>query len=68
MIEDLVEDAKFYQDATVELQGAYKDLYQKQVELEHKYEEQSNLLKEASVAIQAAETEAKQRHQDLPMS
>ena len=65
MIKDLVEDAKLYQDVAVELQGAYKDLYQKQVELERKYEEQSNLLKEASVAIQAMETEAKQRHQDL---
>ena len=37
----------------VELQGAYKELYQKQGELEHKYEKQSNLLKEALVAIQA---------------
>ena len=64
VIEDLVEDAKFYQDVAVELQGVYEDLYQKQVKLEHKYEEQSNL-KEASVAIQAAEAEAKQRHQDL---
>ena len=65
MIEDLVEDAKFYQDTAVELQGMYEDLYQKQVELEPKYEEQSNLLKEASVAIQAVEAEAKQRHQNL---
>ena len=35
MIKGLVEDAKFYQDAAVELQGTHEDLYQKQVELEH---------------------------------
>ena len=28
MVEDLVQDAKFYQDTTLELQGAYEDLYQ----------------------------------------
>ena len=59
MIRDLVDDAKFYQDVAVQLQGAYEDLYQKQVKLECKCEEQSNLLKEASVVIQAAEVEAK---------
>ena len=56
---------RIYQDTAVELQGVYKDLYQKQVKLQHKYEEQSNLLKEASTAIQAVEAEAKQRHQYL---
>ena len=65
MVEDLVEDAKFYQDAAVQLQGAYEELYQKQVKLQHNYEEQSNLLKEALAAIKAVEAEAKQRHQDL---
>ena len=30
MVEDLIQDAKFYQDTTLELQGAYEDLYQQQ--------------------------------------
>ena len=31
MVEDLVQDTKFYQDTALELQGAYEDLYQWQV-------------------------------------
>ena len=65
MVEDLVQDAKFYQDTALELQGAYEDLYQWQIELQGKYDEQSKLLKEASAAIKAAHAEAKQRHQAL---
>ena len=53
MVEDLVQDAKLYQDTTPELQGAYEDLYQWQIELQGKYDEQSKLLKEASAAIKA---------------
>ena len=48
MVEDLVQDAKFYQDTALELQGAYEDLYQWQIELQGKYDEQSKLLKEVS--------------------
>ena len=59
MVEDLVQDAKFYQDTTLELQGAYEDLYQWQIKLQGKYNEQSKLLKEASAAIKAADAEAK---------
>ena len=62
MVEDLVQDAKFYQDTALELQGAYKDLYQWQIELQGKYDEQSKLLKEVSAAIKAADAEAEQRH------
>ena len=65
MVEDLVQDAKFYQDTALELQGAYEDLYQWQVKLQGKYDEQSKLLKEVSMAIKAADVEAKQRHQAL---
>ena len=39
MVEDLV-DTKFYQDTALELQGAYEDLYQWQVKLQGKYDEQ----------------------------
>ena len=65
MVEDLVQDAKFYQNTTLELQGAYEDLYQWQIKLQGKYDEQSKLLKEVSTAIKAADAEAKQRHQAL---
>ena len=61
MVEDWVQDAKFYQDTTLELQGAYKDVHQWQIKLQGKYDEQSKLLKEASTAIKAADAEAKQR-------
>ena len=59
MVEDLVQDAKFYQDTALELQGAYEDLYQQQIKLQGKYNEQSKLLKEASATIKAADAEAK---------
>ena len=59
MVEDLIQDAKFYQDTALELQGAYEDLYQWQIELQGKYNEQSKLLKEVSAAIKAADAEAK---------
>ena len=65
MVEDLVQDAKFYQDTALELQGVYEDLYQWQIKLQGKYDKQSKLLKEASAAIKAADAEAKQRHQAL---
>ena len=58
-VEDLVQDTKFYQDTAIELQGAYEDLYQKQIKLQCRYEEQSNLLKEALAAIKAVDAEAK---------
>ena len=41
MVEDLVQDAKFYQDTALELQGAYEDLYQWQIKLQGKYDEGS---------------------------
>ena len=65
MVKGLVQDAKFYQGTTLELQGTYEDLYQQQIELQGKYDEQSKLLKEVSAAIKAADAEAKQRHQAL---
>ena len=47
MVQDLVQDAKFYQDTALEFKGAYEDLYQWQIELQGKYDKQSKLLKES---------------------
>ena len=44
---DLLEDAKFYQDAVVEYQNAYS--------IQYKYTHQAHLLEEASGALQAME-------------
>ena len=63
--EDLIEDAKFYQDAAINYQNAYEALLAQQVELQSKFEAQSHLIQEASAAIDAAETEAKTHHQEL---
>ena len=51
---DLIEDAKFYQDAALNYQNAYEALHVQQVELQSKYSAQSYLIKEASVAVKAA--------------
>ena len=51
---DLLEDAKFYQDVAVELQTAY-NTWQK------RFNHQSRLIKEASAALHAAETQASRK-------
>ena len=63
--EDLIEDAKFYQDVAINYQNAYKALLAQQAELQGKFEAQSHLIQDASAAIDAAETEAKTHHQEL---
>ena len=63
--EDLIEDAKFYQGATINYQDAYEALLAQQVELQSKFEAQSQLIQEASVAIDGAESKAKTKHQEL---
>ena len=55
---DLLEDAKFYQDAVVEYQSAYYSI-------QDKYTHQAHLLEEASGALQAAESWASQTQQEL---
>ena len=55
---DIIEDAKFYQDVTVELQTAYKTL-------ESRFTQQACLMEEASGALHAAESEASKRQQEL---
>ena len=57
--EDLIEDAKFYQDAAFNYQNAYEVLLAQQAELQDKFKAQSSLMEEASAAIHAAEMEVK---------
>ena len=63
--EDLIEDAKFYQDAAINYQNAYEALLAQQVELQGKFKAQSHLIQEASVAIDATESKAKTKCQEL---
>ena len=62
---DLIEDAKFYQDAALDYQNAYEALHVQQAELQSRYSQQAHLIKEASEAIKSAEAEASRRHQEL---
>ena len=57
-VDDILQDAKLYQDATIEYQNAYQALKQK-------YSEQAHLMEEASGALFAAESQASQKHQEL---
>ena len=55
---DLLEDAKFYQDVTIELQMAYETL-------ESRFTQQARLMEEASGALHGAESQASKRQQEL---
>ena len=48
---DLIEDAKFYQDAAIGYQDAYETLCVQQEELQHWYAQQAQLVEEASEAL-----------------
>ena len=57
--QDLIEDAKFYQDVALNYQNAYEVLLAQQGELQDKFKALSSLMEEASATIHAAEMEAK---------
>ena len=57
-VDDILQDAKIYQDATIEYQNAYQTLKQK-------YSKQVCLMEEASGAFSAAESQASQKQQEL---
>ena len=61
---NLIEDAKFYQDAALEYQDAYKTLRLLQEELQHQYPHQVQLVQEVSEALQAAEVQSSIRQQE----
>ena len=62
---NLIKDAKFYQDVAINYQNAYEALLTQQAELQGKFKAQSHLIQEASAAIDAAESKAKTKHQEL---
>ena len=62
---DLLEDAKFYQDAAFEYQSSYKALCLQQEELQSRYTQQAQLIEEASGALRSAETKSSQRYQEI---
>ena len=55
---DLLEDTKFYQDVTIELQTTYDTL-------ERRFTQQARLMEEASGALHTAESQASKRQQEL---
>ena len=57
-VDDILQDAKLYQDATIEYWNAYQALKQK-------YSKQAHLMEEASGALFAAESQASQKQQEL---
>ena len=61
---NLIEDAKFYQDATLGYQDAYETLWLQKEELQHRYTQQVQLVQEASKALQAAKVESLVRQQE----
>ena len=62
---DLLEDAKYYQDAAFEYQSAYEALCLQQEELQSRYTQQAQLVEEPSAALRAAENESSQRYQEV---
>ena len=61
---DLIEDAKFYQDATIGYQDVYETLRIQQEELQHRYAQQAPLVEKASKALQAVKAESSARHKE----
>ena len=57
-VDDLLSNAKFYQDTTIELQNAYDTL-------QHRYAQQAHLIQEASGVLHVTETQASQQQQEL---
>ena len=62
---NLIEDAKFYQDTTLEYQDAYETLRLQQEELQHRYTQQVQLVQEASEALRAVEVQSSIRQQEF---
>ena len=48
---DLIEDAKFYQDAAIGYQDVCETLHIQQEDLQHRYAQQAQLVEEASKAL-----------------
>ena len=62
---NLLEDVKYFHNATLSYQDAYEALQAQQVELQTKFTEQAQLVQEASDALRANEVESAARQQEL---
>ena len=57
-VANLLEDVKYFHNATLGYQDAYEALQQQQEELQSKFTEQAKLVKEASETLKAVEAES----------
>ena len=57
-VANLLEDVKYFHNATLGYQDAYETLQQQQEKLQSKFSEQAKLVQEASEALRAAEVES----------
>ena len=57
-VANLLEDVKYFHNATLGYQDSYEPLQQQQEELQSKFSEQAKLVQEASEALRAAEVES----------
>ena len=62
---NLLEDVKYFHNATLSYQDAYEALQVQQEELQTKFTEQAQLVQEASDALKANEAESAARQQEL---
>ena len=62
---NLLEDVRYFHNAALGYQDAYKALQQQQEELQSKFTEQAKLVQEASEALKAAEVESSARQQEI---
>ena len=62
---NLLEDIKYFHNATLSYQDAYEALQQQQAELQTKFTEQAKLVQEASDALKAVEAESSAKQQEI---
>ena len=62
---NLLEDIKYFHNAALSYQDVYEALQLQQVELQTKFTEQAQLVKEASKTIKAVEAESNARQQEI---
>ena len=62
---NLLEDIKYFHNATLSYQDAYEALQLQQAELQTKFTEQVQLVQEASEALKAVEAESTARQQEI---
>ena len=61
----LIEDVRYFQDAALGYQDAYKALQLQQEELQHRFAQQAQLVQEASEALQVVEVESLVHQQEI---